>query len=72
MVIFALIGLFAHGASLWTSGVVGILGILSFISPWVLGYSTLMSAFWANLILGAIAVIFAVIGLLVRRPAVAA
>ncbi len=70
IVIFALVGLFAHAGS-WSHWVVGILGVLSFISPWVLGYSNLMPAFWANIILGAIAVIFAAIGLFAHRSATA-
>ncbi len=71
IVIFALVGLFTRTGN-WSQWVVGILGILSFISPWVLGYSNLMPAFWANIILGAIAVIFAAIGLFVYRSATAA
>jgi hypothetical protein len=67
--IFAIIGLAAHTAGTWIQWVVGILGILSFISPWVLGYANLMPAFWANIILGAIAVIFAAIGLFARPRA---
>ncbi len=69
IVVFALIGLFVRGTSAWTHWVVGILGILSFISPWVLGYANVMPAFWANIILGAIAVIFAAIGIFVRPRA---
>jgi hypothetical protein len=69
IVVFALIGLFVNGASMWTHWLVGILGILSFISPWVLGYANLLPAFWANIILGAIAVIFAAIGIFVRPRA---
>ncbi len=71
IVIFALVGLFVHTAGNWTHWVVGILGILSFISPWVLGYSGLMPAFWANIVLGAIAVIFAAIGLFMHGAATA-
>jgi hypothetical protein len=67
--LFAFIGLVTHTASGWTQWLVGILGILSFISPWVLGYANLSSALWANLILGAIAIIFAAIGLFVRPSA---
>jgi hypothetical protein len=69
--IFAFIGLVAHTTGGWTQWIVLILGILSFISPWVLGYANVMSAFWANIILGAIAVIFAAIGIF-ARPKVSA
>ncbi len=68
IVIFALVGLFVRGAAMWTHWVVGILGVLSFVSPWVLGYSSLTSAFWANIVLGAVAIIFALVGLFVKRP----
>jgi hypothetical protein len=71
IVVFALIGLFVRGTSMWTHWLVGILGILSFVSPWVLGYADVASAFWANIILGAIAVIFAAIGIFVRPRATA-
>jgi hypothetical protein len=69
--IFAFIGLVAHTAGSWTRRVVGIPGILSLVSPWVLGYANLTSAFWANIILGAIAVIFAAIGIFARPRATA-
>ncbi len=63
--IFAFIGM-ARGAGLWTMWVSGILGILAFIAPWVLGFANLSTAFWAHIILGAIAVIFAAIDVFVR------
>ncbi len=67
--IFAFIGLVAHTIGSWVQWVVGILGILTFISPWVLGFAGLASAFWTCIILGAIAVIVAAIGIFARPRA---
>ncbi len=58
--IFAFIGL-APAAGLWTMWVSGILGILAFLAPWVLGYSGSGNPAYACWVLGAIAVIFAAI-----------
>ncbi len=64
--IFAFIGL-APAAGLWTMWVSGILGILAFIAPWVLGFSTsMMTGSWAFWVLGAISVIFAAIDIFAR------
>ncbi len=63
--IFSFIGL-ARGAGLWTMWVAGILGILAFIAPWVLGFTSVTSAAWACWVLGAISVIFAAIDIFVR------
>ncbi len=67
--IFAIIGLFSEAAGTWTQWICGICGILAFIAPWVLGYTNISNAFYASLVLGAIAVIFAAIGIFVRPAA---
>jgi hypothetical protein len=64
--VFAFWGLAAHRVGGWTQWVVFILGILTFIAPWVLGFATLYSAFWTCIVIGAITVIVAAIGLFVR------
>jgi uncharacterized membrane protein HdeD (DUF308 family) len=43
----------------WEYWVVGILGILSFIAPWVLGFSAKATALWTSLVLGAAIAILA-------------
>ena len=66
MAIFAFIGLASRRTGDWTQWLVGILGILAFISPWVLGFASLGTAFWSCIILGAIVVIVAAIGIFAR------
>ncbi len=63
--IFAFIGL-APGAGPGTLWVVGVLGILAFIAPWVLGYASQSSAFWPHIILDAVTIIIATIGIFAR------
>jgi hypothetical protein len=67
--ILAGIGIARRSVGDWSQWAVGILGILAFISPWVLGFANLATAFWSCIILGAIAVICAAIGLFVRPAA---
>ncbi len=69
--IFAIVGLFSEAAGSWSEWISGICGILAFISPWVLGFTNITSAFYASLVLGAIAVIFAAIGIFVHPAATA-
>ncbi len=64
--IFAFIGLMSRAVGDWTQWIAGICGILAFISPWVLGFANVSGAFWASLILGAVAVVVAAIGIFVR------
>jgi hypothetical protein len=39
----------------------GVLGVLLFIAPWVLGYSGNPTAFWSSIVLGALIVVFSLI-----------
>lgn len=48
-----------HDVSNWEYWVAGILGILTFIAPWVLGFSGNATALWASLVLGAAIAILA-------------
>lgn len=64
--IFAFIGLVSKAVGDWTQWIVSICGVLAFIAPWVLGFANISSAFWSCIVLGAIAVIVAAIGILVR------
>jgi len=36
-----------------------VLGLWIFVSPWVLGFSSISTALWSNVIVGALVVIFA-------------
>jgi hypothetical protein len=67
--IFAFIGLLSKTVGDWSQWIVGICGVLAFISPWVLGFASNGSAFWSCLILGGVAAIVAAIGIFVRPTA---
>jgi hypothetical protein len=60
-ILIAAVGLFnlAMPATLVGEWVDGILGILAFISPWVIGFTTLMPMAWAAWIIGVLTVLAA-------------
>ncbi len=67
ILIFSFIRPFVPDRGHWIWWVVGILGILAFISPWVLAFVYLPGAFWSEVIVGAIAVIVAAIAIFTPR-----
>jgi hypothetical protein len=69
--VFAFIGLLSKAVGDWSQWIVAICGVLAFISPWVLGFANIDGAFWASLILGAVAAVVAAIGIL-AHPGTAA
>lgn len=59
----------AQDTSLIAEVAVGILGIITFISPWLGSFTGMMRVDWTAWIVGAVTVVMAIIALFVRRGA---
>ncbi len=58
VVIVSVIKALVQDAAQWEYWLIGLLGILAIIAPFVLGFSNLTRPEWTNIILGALAIIF--------------
>jgi hypothetical protein len=67
--LFAFWALLARHIGGWSQWAVLVLGVLTFIAPWVLGFAGQVSAFWTCIIIGAISVVVAAIGIFMRPTA---
>jgi uncharacterized membrane protein HdeD (DUF308 family) len=69
MFIFSVVKGVRREASPWEYYLTGVLGILAIIAPFVLGFQSTSSAFYASLILGIVELIVSAVAVFIVRPA---
>ncbi len=70
--VFSFIGLGRFQTGNWTQWTAGVLGVLAFFSAWSLGFSHISAALITSIVLSALTVIFAAIGIVMQQRVPAA